>query len=469
MTYQKLVLLFVSSVLVSSQNHFGPIGSHVPKIKRDDEEWDELNQQQKNQQEKEEMKIYSHFSSHFNFPLNGSFLTSLSLPMDSSISQSSSDDEESVSDHKAMINSPAATSRESKSRKKPQGLSSLWRFWYDDQGNKNGNEIREKKFTKKNYLNSLKKLSSVSNLPEFFKVWRDIFESLILIPDTNYRFFKEEIMPLWEDSNNIKGGKWIIVFRKRPDHKTTIQLWQSLLISLMIGDIGDEQDICGAVLSIRSWGFMYTVWNKNSQDKNQIEQVSKKLADILNNPKVKYESHKDALKRNREALKKAKEAKQSNDKKTKKKDKKKKKEKQIKEDKKVKIEKEQVINEPNQTLQENMEDGDSQEKLDAGIPSDNETTEASAFPVEAEGNLETIVQSSMDGGDIQESNEIENEQEEAKNEEEEEVKLMDNEKLLVELPKEKNSSNRYCNYIQLATTALITGLAFLAYQSFEVL
>lgn len=169
----------------------------------------------------------------------------------------------------------------------PEYLNYRWSFWYDN---------TTKKIPKKDYLSSLHKLNPISTLPEFFKEWRYLYDNIVPTyqPETNLRFFHNDVIPMWEDPHNVNGGKWVIVYRQKPGFKTT-QLWQSLLLSMMLGELGFEDEIFGTVLSIRTWGYMFTIWNKDSNNQYQIEKVSKKLSELFGTEKVKYQSHQDAI------------------------------------------------------------------------------------------------------------------------------------------------------------------------------
>ncbi|THG03528.1 hypothetical protein TEA_009754 [Camellia sinensis var. sinensis] len=79
---------------------------------------------------------------------------------------------------------------------------------------------------------------------------------------TDLHLFKEGIRPLWEDSANCNGGKWIIRFKKAVSGR----FWEDLVLAL-VGDQLDYRDnICGVVLSIRFNEDILSVWNRNASD-----------------------------------------------------------------------------------------------------------------------------------------------------------------------------------------------------------
>ena len=112
----------------------------------------------------------------------------------------------------------------------------------------------------------------------------------------DYCVFKEGISPMWEDSHNIKGGKWTLDFPKAPNRTIDPRLddiWLEVLLCL-IGEGFNEfgEDICGAVINIRSKEDRISVWTANA-DKS----VSNlKIGEILKircryEGQIKYEAH----------------------------------------------------------------------------------------------------------------------------------------------------------------------------------
>jgi len=120
--------------------------------------------------------------------------------------------------------------------------------------------------------------------------------------NSNLRLFREGILPVWEDPINIEGGKWNITlifdWKKEagsiPDRY--IRLFLNLLIHLICGQLGYEDVLFGACLSVREYGLQISVWNKFSNDSEQIDTIKMRLADILKqNVEIKYYTHKSTL------------------------------------------------------------------------------------------------------------------------------------------------------------------------------
>lgn len=59
---------------------------------------------------------------------------------------------------------------------------------------------------------------------------------------------------MWEDQNNVNGGRWVIVIDKRIDDKEVNKLWRDSLLILIKESLPFSASICGVVFSNR-WKF----------------------------------------------------------------------------------------------------------------------------------------------------------------------------------------------------------------------
>ena len=70
---------------------------------------------------------------------------------------------------------------------------------------------------------------------------------------------------MWEDEENKRGGKWIIRLKKGVSDR----YWEDLLLAI-IGDQFAEagEEVCGAVLSVRSGEDVLSVWTRIDGGRN---------------------------------------------------------------------------------------------------------------------------------------------------------------------------------------------------------
>jgi translation initiation factor 4E len=72
---------------------------------------------------------------------------------------------------------------------------------------------------------------------------------------SDYYLFREGIKPMWEDENNVNGGRWLVIVDK---HKRTQKL-DAYWLELMMAIVGEQFEeygdhICGAVVNVRQKG-----------------------------------------------------------------------------------------------------------------------------------------------------------------------------------------------------------------------
>ena len=82
---------------------------------------------------------------------------------------------------------------------------------------------------------------------------------------SDYHIFKKGIRPVWEDDENKRGGKWIIRLKKGVSDR----YWEDLLLAI-VGDQFAEagEEVCGAVLSVRSGEDVLSVWTRIDGGRN---------------------------------------------------------------------------------------------------------------------------------------------------------------------------------------------------------
>jgi translation initiation factor 4E len=136
----------------------------------------------------------------------------------------------------------------------PWPLKYSWVIWYRPPTSKNSD-----------YEKSTKPMCKISTAQQFWKVYSHLRRPSALPTVSDYHFFKDGIRPVWEDEENRRGGKWIIRLKRGVSDR----YWEDLLMA-MIGDQFAEaaEEVCGAVLSVRSGEDVFSIWTKNDGGRN---------------------------------------------------------------------------------------------------------------------------------------------------------------------------------------------------------
>lgn len=97
--------------------------------------------------------------------------------------------------------------------------------------------------------------------------------------NSNYHLFKSGIKPMWEDEANANGGKWVLTMKNSP--ALLDRCWNWLAMALVGEELEEGDDICGAVVSLRSKVDRIQVWTRNKDDVEKLNGIGKRLVKLL--------------------------------------------------------------------------------------------------------------------------------------------------------------------------------------------
>ena len=97
--------------------------------------------------------------------------------------------------------------------------------------------------------------------------------------NSNYHLFKSGIKPMWEDEANANGGKWVLTMKNNP--ALLDQCWQWLTMALVGEELDEGDEICGAVVSLRSKVDRIQVWTRSKDDVEKVNGIGRKLVKLL--------------------------------------------------------------------------------------------------------------------------------------------------------------------------------------------
>lgn len=97
--------------------------------------------------------------------------------------------------------------------------------------------------------------------------------------NSNYHLFKSGIKPMWEDPANADGGKWVLTMKNNP--ALLDRCWHWLAFALVGQELEDGDEICGAVVSLRTKVDRIQLWTRNKDDVEKLNSMGKKLIKLL--------------------------------------------------------------------------------------------------------------------------------------------------------------------------------------------
>ena len=160
-------------------------------------------------------------------------------------------------------------------------LKSTWIVWYRPPTSKY-----------QDYEKSTIPLAYFSTVKAFWIVYSHLKRPSTLPAVSDYHIFKKGIRPVWEDEENKKGGKWIVRLKKG----VADRYWEDLLLAI-VGDQFAEagEEVCGAVLSVRSGEDVLSVWTRIDGGRNiKIRYVQ---TFVVSHPKILTGNYRETIKR----------------------------------------------------------------------------------------------------------------------------------------------------------------------------
>lgn len=143
------------------------------------------------------------------------------------------------------------------------------------------------------YEKSTKPLCRIGTAQAFWAVYSHLKRPSALPTVSDYHFFRDGIRPVWEDEENKKGGKWIMRLKKG----VADRYWEDLLLA-MVGDQFAEagEEVCGAVVSVRSGEDVFSIWTKNDGGRNvKIRETIKRVLALPADTQLVWKSHDDSI------------------------------------------------------------------------------------------------------------------------------------------------------------------------------
>lgn len=174
-------------------------------------------------------------------------------------------------------------------------LQNRWALWY------------LKADRNKEWEDCLKMVSLFDTVEEFWSLYNHIQSAGGLNWGSDYYLFKEGIKPMWEDVNNVQGGRWLVVVDKQRRTQLLDHYWLELLMAI-VGEQFDEfgEYVCGAVVNVRQKGDKVSLWTRDAtrDDVNlRIGQILKQKLSIPDSEILRYEVHKDSSARTSSTVK----------------------------------------------------------------------------------------------------------------------------------------------------------------------
>jgi len=149
------------------------------------------------------------------------------------------------------------------------------------------------KATSMSYDQNLKLVATFLSVEQFWSYYSYLIRPSDLSGHSDFHLFKDGIKPMWEDSANKDGGKWIVRLRKG----LASRCWENLILAMLGEQFMVGEEICGAVISIRFQEDIISVWNKSASHHATTSRIRDTLKRVLNLPAntiMEYKTHQNS-------------------------------------------------------------------------------------------------------------------------------------------------------------------------------
>jgi len=129
------------------------------------------------------------------------------------------------------------------------------------------------------YEAGLTVIGEFDTVEEFCRYFNWLKPPSKLEKNSNYHIFKSGIKPMWEDPANANGGKWVLTMKNNP--ALLDRCWNWLAMALVGEELEEGDEICGAVVSLRTKVDRIQVWTRSKDDVEKLNGIGKRLVKLL--------------------------------------------------------------------------------------------------------------------------------------------------------------------------------------------
>ena len=144
-----------------------------------------------------------------------------------------------------------------------------------NEGKHKGKYIQDEK----EFFSKIIKISDVSNMDEFWKVFQHMKKPNQCPVGTEYHLFKKGIVPMWEDDMNKEGGKLTVLLTLNYSNL----IWEEVAFNFCKGFLPYYSYINGIVISARQKFSILSFWIK-TKNNHTVEKIRYALGNMLQTP-----------------------------------------------------------------------------------------------------------------------------------------------------------------------------------------
>jgi len=127
------------------------------------------------------------------------------------------------------------------------------------------------------FRSKIKEEARIKTIGELLYVIRRMKKLHDTKPITDLCLFKEGVEPMWEDPQNISGGKWILKIKKDTVDQ---RLFEKLMVWLAAVPF-QTMEVNGIVVSVRGYQTILSLWTKTCPERDEKIEQEKEIRSML--------------------------------------------------------------------------------------------------------------------------------------------------------------------------------------------
>lgn len=120
----------------------------------------------------------------------------------------------------------------------------------------------------------------------------------------NYRIFREDKSPLWEDPSNLGGGKFSLYI---PCQQKNVVYLRNLILAAITTEAADgtcfgveSSVLCGIIMCVRAQVTKFCIWTLRGEDEEMIARMAESIKKVIGGDyNIIYEKHENAITHNK--------------------------------------------------------------------------------------------------------------------------------------------------------------------------
>lgn len=124
---------------------------------------------------------------------------------------------------------------------------------------------------------------SIPDIATFYRIYNNFPFPCLTLKDSLH-VFRSGVQPLWEDTENLAGGCWVLKVRREEDR--SLKVFEEIAIMVVGGELqvavqGERDHVLGVSYSPRLYWAHVSVWTKKGGNKKSIELLESTILERL--------------------------------------------------------------------------------------------------------------------------------------------------------------------------------------------